>query len=148
MAVKEHLPAIGYRDFSFYNILKTMPNVILINPTDFAIPLIKKSKAVVSLLGRTAFEAAALGVPVLSYSPNIFFSYLRHVHVCTDFSNIRNKPLTLLKYSASERNNFIREGEYLLAAMHSSTIDPAEYKDKKKLGKALLTSLQESFEKS
>ena len=123
-----------------------MPNVILINPTDFAIPLIKKSKAVVSLLGRTAFEAR-FSVPVLSYSPNIFLVIL-DMYMSVQIFLIFAKTFNFLKYSASERNNFIREGEHLLAAMHSSTIDPAEYKDKKKLGKALLTSLQESFEKS
>jgi len=145
LAIKDHVPALGYRDMSFYRMLETMPNVILVDPSDYAIPLIKASKTVVSLLGRSAFEAAAFGVPVLAYSPNLFFGYLEHVHVCTDMARVRAELEALLNYTDKDRERFAEEGEHLLAAVHATTIDPAEYNDKEAVGRALLSSLDASF---
>jgi hypothetical protein len=146
LAIKDHVPALGYRDMSFYRMLDTMPNVVLIDPTDYAIPLIKEARAVVSLLGRSAFEAAAFGVPVLAYSPNLFFAYLDHVRVCTDMANVRSELHALLSYTEQDRKCFAVEGERLLAAVNSTTIDPAEYDGDEAVGQALLGSLVESFE--
>ncbi len=146
LAIKDHVPALGYRDMSFYRMLDTMPNVVLVDPTDYAIPLIKQARAVVSLLGRSAFEAAAFGVPVLAYSPNLFFGYLDHVHVCTDMVNVRSELQTLLSYTEEDRKRFAAEGERLLAAVDATTIDPAEYDEDEALGEALLGSFVESFE--
>ena len=145
LAIKDHVPALGFRDLSFYRMFDTMPNVVLVDPSDFAIPLIQKSRAVISLLGRSAFEAAAFGVPVLAFSPNLFFGYLPHVEICTDFSETRATLKILLSYSADDRLNFAREGEILLAALHNSTIDPADFSDHKALGKALLSSLSDTL---
>jgi len=145
LAIKDHVPAIGYRDLSFYRMLETMPNVLLIDPTDFAIPLIRQAQVVVSLLGRSAFEAAAFGVPVLAYSPSLFFGYLPHVTVSTDLSRTRADLKQLMGYSEDERRNFAREGELLLSAMHASTTDPADFPDREALGEALLASLGATF---
>tara|TARA_X000000950_G_C13915618_1_gene660860 strand:- start:4100 stop:5542 length:1443 start_codon:yes stop_codon:yes gene_type:complete len=145
LAVKDHVPAIGYRDLSFYRMLDTMPNVILIDPSEYAIPLIKKTKVVVSLLGRSAFEAAALGVPVLAFSPYLPFDYLEHVHICTDMLNVRSELHTLLKYNTQDRIRFAKEGERLLAAVEATTIDPHNYDKEEGLGKALINKLVESF---
>ena len=146
LAIKDHVPALGYRDLSFYQMLKTMPNVLLIDPTDFAIPLIRQARVVVSLLGRSAFEAAAFGVPVLAYSPSLFFGYLPHVTVSTDLSKTRTDLKQLLAYSDEERRDFAREGELLLSAMHDSTIDPAEFPNREAIGEALLVSLGATFQ--
>jgi hypothetical protein len=145
LAIKDHVPALGYRDLSFYRMLDTMPNVIMVDPSDFAIPLIRKARAVVSLLGRSAFEAAAFGVPVLAYSPGMFFGYLPHVEISTNLVETRSVLKRLISYSAEERMAFAREGELLLAAMHDSTLDPADFIDRAAFGEALLVSLNESF---
>lgn len=146
LAIKDHVPALGYRDRSFYRMLETMPNVVLVDPSDFAIPLIKNARAVISLLGRSAFEAAAFGVPVLAYSPGLFFGYLPHVEVSTDVSETRDVLSKLISYGDAERENFAREGELMLAAMHDTTVDPADYPDRAALGEALFASLIETFE--
>lgn len=145
LVVKEHVPSIGYRDLGFYKIVETMPNVIVADPEDFAIPLIKSSRAVVSLLGRSAFEAAAFGVPVLAYSPNTFFGYLDHVHVCSDMAEVHTELRSLLAYTAADREAFAREGEFLLAAMHALTVDPAEYDTPDALGIALFEQLSKTL---
>lgn len=145
LVIKDHVPAIGYRDISFYKIINTMPNVILINPSEFAIPLIKKAEVVVSLLGRSAFEAAALGIPVLAFSPYFFFDYLKHVYVCTDMLSVRSKLSSLLKYNKQDRINFAKEGEFLLAAVNALTVDPEKYSYKEDLGQALFDKLMDSF---
>lgn len=146
LAIKDHVPALGYRDLSFYRMLDTMPNVVLVDPSDFAIPLIQKSRAVISLLGRSAFEAAAFGVPVLAFSPNMFFGYLPHVKICTDLSETRATLKLLLSYDHNDRLAFAREGELLLAAMHNSTVDPADFPDREALGQALLSGLSDTFQ--
>lgn len=145
LAIKDHVPALGYRELAFYRMLDTMPNVLLIDPRDFAIPLIRKARAVVSLLGRSAFEAAAFGIPVLAYSPSVFFGYLPHVRVSTDLSETGSVLKTLIDHTAEERRAFAREGEIMLAAMHDLTVDPAEFPKPESLGEALLASLQRTF---
>ncbi|MEK9660159.1 MAG: hypothetical protein VW644_00215 [Alphaproteobacteria bacterium] len=146
LAIKDHVPALGYRDLSFYRMLDTMPNVLLIDPREFAIPLIRRARAVVSLLGRSAFEAAAFGVPVLAYSPGLYFGHLPHVDVATDLAHTGKVLHRLIGYTDEERAAFAREGEFLLAAMHDSTIDPAEYNKQEELGAALLASLDATFD--
>lgn len=146
LAIKDHVPALGYRDLSFYRMLDTMPNVLLIDPREFAIPLIKKSRAVVSLLGRSAFEAAAFGVPVLAYSPSLYFGHLPHVDVATDLAQTGSALRRLIGYSDEERAAFAQEGEVMLAAMQETTIDPAEYEKPEDLGEALFSSLEETFD--
>lgn len=145
LAIKDHVPALGYRDFSFYRMLDTMPNVLLIDPREFAIPLIRKSRAVVSLLGRSAFEAAVFGVPVLAYSPSLYFGHLPHVEVATDLAHTGNVLRRLIGYTDEERAAFAREGEFMLAAMHESTIDPAEFDKSEELGAGLLSGLNATF---
>jgi hypothetical protein len=148
LAIKDHVPALGYRDLSFYRMFDTMPNVLMIDPREFAIPLIRKSQAVVSLLGRSAFEAAAFGVPVLAYSPSLYFGHLPHVEIATDLSQTREVLRRLIGYSDAERTAFAREGEFMLAAMHATTIDPAEYENSEDLGGALLSGLVATFDNS
>ena len=146
LAIKDHVPALGYRDLSFYRMLDTMPNVLLIDPREFAIPLIRKSQAVVSLLGRSAFEAAVFGVPVLAYSPSMYFGHLPHVEVATDLAQTGEVLRRLIDYSEEERAGFAREGEFMLAAMQETTIDPAEYEKPEDLGDALLSGLEGTFD--
>lgn len=146
LAIKDHVPALGYRDLSFYRMFDTMPNVLLIDPREFAIPLIRKSLLVVSLLGRSAFEAAAFGVPVLAYSPGLYFGHLPHVDVATDLAQTGDVLRRLIGYSDEERAAFAREGELMLAAMHDTTIDPAEYEKPEDLGDALLSGLDATFD--
>ena len=141
LVVKDHVPALGYRHQSFYKMMDTMPNVILIDPSDFALPLIKNARAVVSLIGRSAFEAAAFGVPVLAFSPSLFFGYLPHVIVSTDFSEVRKNLRTLISYNSKERESFAKESQFMLSAMHDITVDPKSYPDSEDLGIALFESL-------
>lgn len=145
LAIKDHVPALGYRDLNFYRMLDTMPNVILIDPSEFAIPLIRRARAVVSLLGRSAFEAAAFGIPVLTYSPSPFFGYLPHIEVCTDMARVRPALEKLLSFTQEDRRSFVREGEFMLSAMESSTLDPAEFVDGEALGAALLSNLNDTL---
>ena len=106
-----------------------------------ALPLIKNARAVVSLIGRSAFEAAAFGVPVLAFSPSLFFGYLPHVIVSTDFSEVRKNLSTLISYNSKERESFAKESQFMLSAMHDITDDPKSYPDSDNLGIALFESL-------
>tara|TARA_Y100001960_G_scaffold327867_1_gene415304 strand:- start:209 stop:1648 length:1440 start_codon:yes stop_codon:yes gene_type:complete len=147
LAVKDHVPALGYRDQSFYRMMDTMPNVILIDPSEFGLPIIKNARAVVSLLGRSAFEAASFGIPVLAFSPSLFFGYLPHVIVSTNFSDVKKNLRTLLSFGKEDRRGFAQEGEFMLAAMHDLTVDPDDYSNMESLGKALFESLSNTLKK-
>ena len=62
--VKEHPSAKGDRPWDFYQILKRIPNVVLISPSENVESLIKKSQGVITLTSTIGMEAALAGKPV------------------------------------------------------------------------------------
>lgn len=67
LVVKEHLPMLGIRKRSFYERLKALPNVVLVEPWQDPSALIKKARAVAAITGTTPLEATMVGTPVLLF---------------------------------------------------------------------------------
>ena len=65
--VKEHLFAIGRRPDNFYEQIKELNNVLMADPLEYGISYLK-ADAVALVVGTSGWEAAAMGLPVISFS--------------------------------------------------------------------------------
>lgn len=79
--VKEHVPMLGLRAVNYYDPLRLIPNVRLVDPYLSSLDLIQRSQLVLTITGTAGFEAALLGRPVITFS-DIFYSAMAGVHRC------------------------------------------------------------------
>ena len=73
LIVKEHLPSIGRRPKDFYKQLLALKNVLIADPLEYGISYINNSTAIALVTGTAGWEAAAMGVPVISFSKHNTF---------------------------------------------------------------------------
>ncbi len=72
--VREHPSAIGSKPASFYALLREVPNVVLISPTESISSLIAKAQGVITLSSTVGLEAALAGKPVYLLG-NVFYEF-------------------------------------------------------------------------
>ena len=82
LLIKEHTNAIGDRKPAFYKELAALPNVHFVDEQTDSYQLIHGAKAVVTITGTIALEAALMGVPALTFAP-VFFNQLNNCHHLT-----------------------------------------------------------------
>lgn len=74
--VKEHTNAIGDRAPAFYEQINRLPNAYVIDEKSSAPQLIREARAVFTVTGTIAYEAALLGKPSFTFAP-LFFNRLK-----------------------------------------------------------------------
>ncbi|MEO1623882.1 MAG: hypothetical protein AAFV25_01900 [Bacteroidota bacterium] len=72
LVVKEHTNAIGDRGLAFYKNLQQLPNLILVDEKTPSYDLIKEARAVVTVSGTMAYEAALMKIPAFTFAPTFF----------------------------------------------------------------------------
>ncbi|MDG1571474.1 hypothetical protein OZ410_04045 [Robiginitalea sp. M366] len=77
LLVKEHSNAIGDRSISFYREIKKLKNVYLINHREDSHKLLDISRAVFTVSGTIAYEAALMGKYAFTFAP-VFFNRMKH----------------------------------------------------------------------
>ena len=75
LLVKEHTNAVGDRSWCFYRRLRQLRNVVLVDEKADSHDIIRRSRAVVSVSGTMAYEAALMGIPSLTFG-DVFFNRL------------------------------------------------------------------------
>ena len=108
--VKEHLLALGRRPKDFYNQIVELKNVFIGDPLDLGISYIKNSKAVACATGTAAWEAAAMGIPVISFSKNNCFNFLDHVFYVNNSDDTKN-ILNIICKNSWPSNKSKKDGE-------------------------------------
>ncbi len=83
LVVKEHVSNIGYPSIDFYESIKSLPNVVLINPSANTKKLIRGSNGVVTLTSTVGFEAVLLGIRTVTFG-DVFYN--RHA-LCRKISS-------------------------------------------------------------
>ena len=73
--VKEHLLAIGRRPTNFYGQIRSLKNVLIADPTEHGVDYVKRSVVVAGLTGTSSWEAAVMGIPVISFSKNNAYNF-------------------------------------------------------------------------
>lgn len=82
LLVKEHEMALGCRGRSFYKDLLKIPNVILLSPYEDSYSALSRCQIVFAIASTMGFEAALLGIPVITFS-RVFYHRLSGVHYCS-----------------------------------------------------------------
>ncbi|RKE98834.1 hypothetical protein [Ichthyenterobacterium magnum] len=77
LVVKEHTNAIGDRSLSFFKKIKKLRNLVLLNEHVNSHKIIQDAKAIFSVSGSIAYEAALYGKPAFLFVP-IFFDKLQN----------------------------------------------------------------------
>ena len=146
--VKEHLPAIGRRPKDFYLQILELKNVEMADPIDFGIEYIKNSSAVAVLTGTAGWEAAAMGIPVISFSKNNSYNFLDHVFY-VDNPDDTHKILKIICSHKYPNSKSIEDGSrmhasYIKSSFNFSEKDPFKawnLKNKKNNNKELIMLL-------
>ena len=120
--VKEHLLAMGRRPRDFYKQILAHKNVKFANPLDFGLAYIKNSKAVAGITGTALWEAAVLGIPVISFSKNNSFNFLEHVSYVKNQETLKRIISSLEKIKLPNKK-FTKEGSKLYHAYHKCSFD-------------------------
>jgi len=149
LAVKEHVSALGRRPNNFYDQIKRFKNVVMIDFIESGIDVIKKSEAVVTIVGTAGLEAVILGKPVILFSKHNSFDIVPHAKVIKDQGKLKkyllealNKPLDIKKARS--------EGAKYLSALISSSFDFGNYDyiDYKKYNKKIIKNAHKALMES
>jgi hypothetical protein len=91
LVVKEHMGAVGRRPRDFYDQILDLKNVVMLDFRELGKDIVRKSKLVATISGTAGLEAAATGIPVITFGRRNSYNILPHVHLVTDDTQI--KPL-------------------------------------------------------
>jgi hypothetical protein len=127
--IKEHKGALGDRSLAWFQRVKKLPNVRLIDPFRDIYGLIRNASLVVTVSGTVGYEAALMGVPTVGLAP-VYFSGL-----LTNRPTARSHPLEwqmreILSHQPSdaERAETTRRSIEFLAHLHANSFpgDPID----------------------
>ncbi len=122
LAIKETAAAIGRRPADFYDQIREFKNVIMLDPFEFGLEVVKRAKAVATITGTGGFEGAVLGKPVVTFGRRNLYNFLPHVYQVDDIAAL--KP-ALVKALRPDFDPSIahRDGSRFLAAVVASSFD-------------------------
>jgi hypothetical protein len=123
LVVKEHLTAVGPRPDDFYKSLAMMTNLILLDPLEPSLDLIRLSKGVATVTGTAGLEAAFLGIPVISFGKHNIYNVVPHVHYMSSWLQIPEAVRSIIENFTSEKETRERDGARFLQAMINISID-------------------------
>ncbi|MDP3999608.1 MAG: hypothetical protein Q8P76_03400 [bacterium] len=116
--VKDHPAMFGYRRRSYYQELKKIPNVRLIDPAVDSLKLIGHSKLVATVSGTAGLEAALLKKPVISFG-NVSYNLLSAIKRC---ENVEDLPI-LVKNQLDSYHYNEKDIINFLAALFKESVD-------------------------
>ncbi|MDC0651699.1 hypothetical protein OAP55_00405 [Alphaproteobacteria bacterium] len=116
--VKEHLFAVGRRPDNFYKQIKELKNVLMSDPLEYGISYLKRAQAVALVVGTSGWEAAAMGVPVITFTKHNSYNFLEHVFTVRDPDDTK-EILNKICHNKFPTKKSIRDG----AKMHDSYLN-------------------------
>lgn len=102
--IKEHTAALGDRNDDFYRRLLELPGVRLISPFDDTFSLMQRSSLVISVAGTACMEAAAMGLPAITFG-NLFFGPILLRNAFDPFGCTHSEMAALLEEAARFRGS-------------------------------------------
>ena len=122
LAVKETAAAIGRRPVNFYAQIREFKNVIMLDPFEFGLDVVKKADVVATITGTGGFEGAVLGKPVVTFGRRNLYNFLPHVYQVDDMATL--KPAMNKALDANFDRTLARQsGSRFLAAVVASSFD-------------------------
>ncbi|MDD9905380.1 MAG: hypothetical protein OXT06_17565 [Rhodospirillaceae bacterium] len=126
LAVKEPYGMIGRRPDHFYRHIADLKNVILLDPWEIGIQCAQSAAAVVTICGTAGLEAAAAGVPVLSFGRHNFYNHLNAVRVLDSDRDLSEALADALNRPPDKRQA-MADANRLLAGVLSCSFDLKDY---------------------
>ena len=124
LVVKEHITGFAGRPRGFHSWIKNIPNVVFASQHLSSIPIIAQCQAAVVLTSTVGIEAAAMGIPVLSFGRHNAYNFLPHVY-CVD--SLKELPALIQRVcqtpSAQELERRQQDGARYLAALKACSVD-------------------------
>ena len=124
--VKDTIHALGRRPRNFYAQLHEFKNVRLMHIAERGLEVVRKADAVVTITGTAGFEAAVLGVPVISLGRHNLFGFLAHVAVPRSEEEFGEKLRWALS-PALDRELAKIDGARFLHAVLAESVDFGSY---------------------
>jgi hypothetical protein len=122
LAVKEHHPACGARDDSFYETIKAFKNVVMLDMREHGPRVIRQADVTVTISGSAGFEAATMGKPTIVLGRNNIYDFLPHVRTVRDPADMRLALDDALSGRLVADNARI-DGAHFLSAMQRISFD-------------------------
>lgn len=126
LAVKEHFPALGYRPKQFYDQIRELKNVVMLDIAESGVEVVRRCRAVATINGSAGQEAAVLGKPVVSFGRHNLYNVLPHVHTVTDMAQVSD----FLRRSLSHEFDgevAAREGRRFVEALTAISFDLQDF---------------------
>lgn len=153
LAVKEHPLALGRRPKDFYQMLRDIPNVVIVPLFEHALSIARDARAVAVITSSLGTEAAIVGIPVISFGAHNNFNFLPHVYRIESWNELR-PALTVLCATRPENTawQYRQYGLRYLTALKAVSIDLNLSKygtdDKQSLGRDETDLLYQSLVKT
>jgi|GEM_PF-648800 len=122
LVVKEHFPGLGLRPDRFYDQLRDIKNLVLLDIRENGLEVIRRCAAVATVNGSSGQEAAVMGKPVISFGRHNLYNVLPHVFVVTDESQIGGYLAAALAPDF-DRADAARQGARYIAALEKLSFD-------------------------
>ena len=128
LIVKEHLLSIGRRPEQFYEQINSLKNVLIADPLDLGLDYIKHSKILACITGTAAWEAAVMGIPVISFSKNNIINKVNHVYYTSNFSETDKLILKIINKNYPNKQS-VHDGALLYETYMKNSIDMKDVKE-------------------
>ena len=122
LAIKEHFPALGLRPVNFYDQLRDLKNVVLLDVRENGLDAIRHCSAVATINGSSGQEAAVLGKPVITFGRHNLYNVLEHVFVVSDETQLAGTIRTALA-EGFDHESAALDGARFLAALEELSFD-------------------------
>lgn len=126
LLIKDHSNAIGDRGMFFYRKLQKLPGVILLKEVDDSRTVIANAKAVVTVSGTVAYEAALLGIPAFTFGPVFFQDPALCLRLSVDDlkDGLLPRKIEQLEQSSSEEARNALKARVLENSLEGTISDP------------------------
>lgn len=101
--IKENKLMLGKRAPDFYQRIKSIPNVKLVDPAVSSSEMIKSSEGVITITGTTGMEAAIMGKPTVVLG-HPYYEFMEGVVQCSDYERLPSLIAELKSYTPDEKS--------------------------------------------
>lgn len=127
LAIKENLYSTSFRPHYYYDQLKSLTNVVLLDLRENSIECIKQAAVTITISGSAGMEAAVLGKPVITFGRHTTYGFLPHVKIVTDGADLRAS----LNWAFNKEFDQVlarRDGARYLEAVRRATFDADKFR--------------------
>jgi len=129
LVVKEHKYALGRRPAGFFEAIQSLGNVDFADLYEPGFEWSEHANAVATITSTAGFEAAIMGVPVISFGTHNVYGPLDHVFVCDHLSKVPAALKTCLS-DGFDHAEAKENGKRFCQAIETACVDMGNYQKK------------------